>query len=211
MYGEHRPVRLRASAAAAAVQDHELHGEHRRVGRRRAVHHRQPDGACRTSSRSAGARHAHPVGEVPADRRRHRPGRQRRHVRGAERRGARGARRGHAHGVPATGVVRREAHRPGLHRCVVDAREQHDQVRPRRTSRTSGTCPGTWARTRRRHSSQSRIQHKTTVVTPIMADEASEYGLDLGVAHLPDRGDGRHPDRAASSTACPTAASWARC
>ena len=29
---------------------------------------------------------------------------------------------------------------------------------------------------------QARIQHKTTVVKPIMADEAEEYGLDTGVA-----------------------------
>ena len=66
--------------------------------------------------------------------------------------GARGARRGHAHGVPAPGMVRREADRAGLHRGVVHAREQHDQVRPRGTSRTTGACPGTWERTRRSRS-----------------------------------------------------------
>jgi hypothetical protein len=35
---------------------------------------------------------------------------------------------------------------------------------------------------------QARIQHKTTVVKPIMVDEAEEYGLGTGVAMLATRG-----------------------
>ena len=75
-----------------------------------------------------------------------------------------------------------QADRPGLHGRVVGAREQHDQVRP-------GVLRGLLDRARlprrepdRVAASQARVQHKTTVIKPIMADEAEELGLPLPMA-----------------------------
>ena len=48
---------------------------------------------------------------------------------------------------------------------------------------------------------QARIQHKATVVKPIMADEARGVRARHGRRDLPERGDGRHPDRPAARRA----------
>ena len=122
MYGDHRPYGYIYGGSGGALQDDQLRRERpRRVGRRGAVRDGQPDEHARTCSRCRRTPCAS-CGTVPADHRRPRAGRQRRHVRRAHRRGARGAGRGDPDGLPAAGVVRRRAHRPGLHRRVVGPR-----------------------------------------------------------------------------------------
>ena len=51
MYGEHRPLRLLLRRQRRRLQDDELHGEHRRVGRRRCRSSSAARCRCRTSSR----------------------------------------------------------------------------------------------------------------------------------------------------------------
>ena len=190
MYGEHRPYgyvlrrqRRRASRRSAAWRTP------RRVGRRGAVHHRQPDGACRTCSRcrptpcacsgTSSRRSSTPSSRAAAAT--CTPG-----STAEEREALAEVTR---MGFPPRAWFDVERIARGLHRRVVGARPTTWSSTTRPTSRTSGPCPATSAPTRRSRCAQARVQHKTTVVEPIIAERGRPSSACRCRWRSPHRGD----------------------
>ena len=143
-------------------------------------------------------RHADPVGQAPADRRRDRTRRQRRHVCGPHRRGARGACGSDAHGFPTARLVRRRARIATSYASVWsmlgDKVIEYDPT----YLDDFWTVPGYLGADPTASLARARIQHKTSVVKPIRADEASSSASAPDPTIFRSKAMSRHPGRVAA-------------